>query len=168
MKPLDRVLCLTAALYGIGGKEHHMDNTDRIIEPPICVDCKRLHKAVYGKWGMFCDAFPDGIPDAIMTSRADHRQPVEGDHGVQFLAKSPEAAAAARRIIAEAHASADSKPLLRDLDLSNDWLYAWGDLPTNLHDLKQWLKEHDIAMQAFKNSARYEANYDQFPWLKDL
>jgi hypothetical protein len=34
MKPLDRVLCITAALFGIGGKEQHMDNTDRIIAPP--------------------------------------------------------------------------------------------------------------------------------------
>lgn len=74
-----------------------------IIMPPICVDCHRLHKAVYGKWGMFCDAFPDGIPNAIKSSRADHRKPYRGDHGLQFLAKSDEAAADAARIIAGAH-----------------------------------------------------------------
>lgn len=75
-----------------------------IIAPPICVDCQRLHKAVYGKWGMFCDAFPDGdgIPDAIKASRADHRQPVDGDHGLQFLAKSDAAAADAAHIIDDA------------------------------------------------------------------
>lgn len=77
-----------------------------IIAPPICVDCTRLRKAVYGKWGMFCDAFPDGIPDDIVTSRADHREPVAGDHGLQFLAKSDAAEADAARIIDEARRSA--------------------------------------------------------------
>jgi len=90
----------------------------KIIAPPICADCLRLHKAIYGKWGMFCDAFPDGIPDDIIASRVDHRQPVDGDHGLQFLAKSPEAAADAARIIAEA------RPVINlDADSANaDWL----------------------------------------------
>lgn len=118
---------------------------------------------MYGKWGLYCDAFPDGdgIPDAITSSRADHRQPFDGDHGLQFLPVSDAAAADAQRIIAEAH------PALV-LDLSNDWLYAWGDLPTTLDGLRAYLKEHDIDVEDFKNSARYEAHYDEFPWLKDL
>lgn len=53
-------------------------------------------------------------------------------------------------------------------DLSNDWLYAWGDLPTTLDGLRAWLKAHDIAVEDFKNTARYEANLDRFPWLEDL
>lgn len=61
-----------------------------------------------------------------------------------------------------------SRPVLRDLDLGNDWLYAWGDLPTNLDDLRQWLKDNGISEAAFKNSAQYEANYERFPWLKGL
>lgn len=73
-----------------------------IIAPPICVDCKRLHKPVYGKWGLFCDAFPEGIPDAIKTSRADHRQPFPGDRGIQFVPKSEAAAEDAAHIIAQA------------------------------------------------------------------
>lgn len=60
------------------------------------------------------------------------------------------------------------RPLLRDLDLSNDWLYAWGDLPTTLVGLRRWLTAHHISVSTFKNSARYEGNYDRFPWLKDL
>lgn len=31
-----------------------------------------------------CAAFPGGIPDAILTNRADHRGPIEGDHGIRF------------------------------------------------------------------------------------
>lgn len=34
-----------------------------------------------------CDAFPQGIPDAILDNEVDHRQPVDGDHGIQFQAK---------------------------------------------------------------------------------
>lgn len=41
-----------------------------------------------GNWdgGPFCDAFPDSIPDEILTNRLDHRQPLPGDHGVQWEA----------------------------------------------------------------------------------
>lgn len=140
----------------------------RVILPPICVDCQRLRPAAYGKWGLFCDAFPDGIPDAIKSSRVDHRKPYPGDHNLQFLAKSDEAAQDAAHIIAQAHIP--DRPLLADagLDLSNDWLYAWGDLPTTLDGLRKYLKDHDISVEDFKNSARYEANEDRFDWLKDL
>lgn len=35
-----------------------------------------------------CAAFPlpAGIPDDVWWNRVDHRQPVEGDHGIQFEA----------------------------------------------------------------------------------
>lgn len=44
-----------------------------------CPDClhKHLSRAT-------CDAFPDGIPDAILRGRHQHRTPVAGDHGIQF------------------------------------------------------------------------------------
>lgn len=32
----------------------------------------------------FCAAFPEGIPDAVYGNRVDHRQPVDGDHGVRW------------------------------------------------------------------------------------
>lgn len=32
-----------------------------------------------------CDAFPDGVPDAIFDNEVDHRRPVEGDRGLRFV-----------------------------------------------------------------------------------
>jgi hypothetical protein len=34
--------------------------------------------------GPFCAAFPAGIPAAVFRNAVDHRQPVEGDHGVRW------------------------------------------------------------------------------------
>ena len=140
-----------------------------IITPPICVDCQRLHRRPpAGRQGLFCDAFPDGIPEAIVTTRVDHRKPFTGDHDLQFLAKSDAAAQDAAHLIAQAHIP--DRPYVSgdSADLSNDWLYAWGDLPTTLDGLRKYLKDHDIDPEDFKNSARYEANEDRFDWLKDL
>src|SRR5262245_45317151 len=135
-----------------------------IIAPPICVHCQRLRPAAPGKWGLFCDAFPEGIPEAIKQSQADHRLPYPGDHDLQFLARSPDAEADAARLIAEAERAQhlEGRSVLRNLDLSNDWLYDWGDLPTTLDGLRAWLKEHHIAVEDFKNTGRYEANEDHF------
>jgi hypothetical protein len=51
--------------------------------PPLCVSCR--HRHVTTVLGVHtCDAFPDGIPDAIWVALGDHRDPVPGDHGVQY------------------------------------------------------------------------------------
>lgn len=136
--------------------------------PPICVDCTRLHKPKFGTWGQRCDAFPDGIPDDIIRSAADHRDPYPGDRGLQFEAKSEAAARDAARIIKMAHPHGAPLIVGVHVDASNDWLYAWGDLPTTLKGLRMWLRGHDMDVEDFKKSARYEANYDRFPWLSDL
>lgn len=38
-----------------------------------------------------CAAFPDGIPDPVYDNTLDHRQPIEGDHGVRFEANPGDA-----------------------------------------------------------------------------
>lgn len=44
-----------------------------------CVWC--CHRSTDGRC---CRAFPDGIPSAILDNRHDHRQPFDGDQGIQF------------------------------------------------------------------------------------
>jgi hypothetical protein len=34
--------------------------------------------------GPSCAAFPDGIPDRVYRNRLDHRQPIDGDHGIRW------------------------------------------------------------------------------------
>lgn len=37
-----------------------------------------------GLKGPFCAAFPAGIPDKVFYMGVDHRQPVQGDHGLRW------------------------------------------------------------------------------------
>lgn len=48
---------------------------------PICFECQRLNGTV----PMECEAYPTGIPQAILMSEVDHHNPYEGDHGLQYL-----------------------------------------------------------------------------------
>lgn len=55
---------------------------------PLCFECKHLvPKTERDGKPSTCAAFPDGIPREITLSKADHRLPYDGDHGIQFEAK---------------------------------------------------------------------------------
>lgn len=50
---------------------------------PQCVDCQHLNR---DQSPPTCSAFPDGIPNKILNNEVDHREPVKGDQGIQFVA----------------------------------------------------------------------------------
>ncbi len=58
-----------------------------MIRIPQCYDCSRLRKTPKGKRGIFCDAFPAGVPAEIMFNRHRHTEPYPGDNGLLFQPK---------------------------------------------------------------------------------
>ena len=54
-----------------------------IIITPQCHSCK------HSQFGTLnCEAFPHGIPQNILVDAVDHKNPVPGDHGIQFEPKT--------------------------------------------------------------------------------
>ena len=50
-----------------------------ITELSPCANCK--HKSL---GSATCDAFPAGIPEAIIWGKNGHTKPYQGDHGIRF------------------------------------------------------------------------------------
>ena len=48
-----------------------------------CMLCRHYDPEVTAR---ACDAFPDGIPDAIWSGKNDHAAPYPGDNGIIFEA----------------------------------------------------------------------------------
>ncbi|SFM43682.1 hypothetical protein SAMN05421863_102855 [Nitrosomonas communis] len=51
----------------------------RSVTPP-CATCVHRSQKAPG----YCLAFPDGIPEEILSCKNDHRKPFRGDHGIQY------------------------------------------------------------------------------------
>lgn len=62
--------------------------------PSLCMACKRAfpdgYDENYRARRQTCEAFPDGIPGAILVNEADHHLPYPGDHGLKFVLKDGE------------------------------------------------------------------------------
>jgi len=56
--------------------------------PALCWACERRTEGERAR----CEAFPDGIPFEIIALAGDHREPVDGDHGRQFVQAETDAA----------------------------------------------------------------------------
>jgi hypothetical protein len=50
---------------------------------PICNRCAHYIRDRHVKTAT-CEAFPGGIPKAILTGKVDHHKPYKGDRGFQF------------------------------------------------------------------------------------
>jgi hypothetical protein len=57
-----------------------------MLTSPLCSICKYKHhdSLTYRKSFPTCDAFPNGIPEAVRKNKMDHRQAIAGDNGVRF------------------------------------------------------------------------------------
>lgn len=55
-------------------------------ETPQCFECRHFDEAAArGPDHPYrCPAFPDGIPQPILSNEHDHHTPYDGDHGVRF------------------------------------------------------------------------------------
>ena len=62
---------------------------------PICLVCRHFQRGP----GYRCKAYPDGIPEPIIDNAADHREPYDGDGGIQFAPKDRDAAKIAADLI---------------------------------------------------------------------
>jgi len=60
-----------------------------LLMTPICTLCKHFREVSFAQ--ATCDAYPDGIPSAILSWEHDHRVPFPNDQGIHFEPRDDEA-----------------------------------------------------------------------------
>jgi hypothetical protein len=58
-----------------------------MIQVPPCITCQHFTAGSFEDGRPRCAAFPDGIPQVILSGENDHTSPVRGDHGIQWQAR---------------------------------------------------------------------------------
>jgi len=53
-----------------------------VVLTPLCKQCRHWSELDFS--GYKCKAFPNGIPEEIITSEHDHRKPYPGDNGIRY------------------------------------------------------------------------------------
>ena len=59
-------------------------NRGGLILIPMKVQCITCKNVDLNGAPPTCKAYPDGIPDAILLSKHDHRKPYPGDNGIRY------------------------------------------------------------------------------------
>lgn len=63
-------------------KKRRIERFGGDVQDLIMVDCcECVYKSMVAAT---CDAFPQGIPKAILTGKLSHREYIEGDNGIKF------------------------------------------------------------------------------------
>ena len=61
-----------------------MTNIEKFITKDNEVSISQCLICAYRLNGLTCAAFPDGIPQIILTNDFDHTEPFDGDNGIRF------------------------------------------------------------------------------------
>lgn len=92
--------------------DHHA-SLDVVV--PICNGCLYYEGQAEQYARPTCAAFPAGIPDAILNSEVDHREPYAGDGGATFTASDADAEAYAHEVFGSrqtAHGQTGKAPVI--------------------------------------------------------
>ena len=77
------------------------------VVPSQCALCRRWNRSAEFP-GPYCEAFPGGVPAAILANAVDHRLPLEYDGGLGFVADPSASPGALYRLYAALDRLADA------------------------------------------------------------